>query len=104
LFFLELLNRLQFQDSQLAERVMLRFTKRDVPVLPVHDSFIITRGLYSELLSVMHQEFEKMFGVSIKIDDSAKVSLVSFPPENVDIDWIMAESNLYSEWEDRNPL
>ena len=33
--------RLQYIDSPLAERVMLYFTSKDVPVLPVHDSFII---------------------------------------------------------------
>jgi hypothetical protein len=54
LFFLELLNRLQFQDSQLAGQVILHFAKRDVPVLPVHDSFIITRGLYSELVEALN--------------------------------------------------
>ena len=97
-------NRLQFKDSQLAERIMLHFAKRDVPVLPVHDSFIITRGLFSELVNAMHEEFEKMFGVSIKIDDSAKVIPISFPPENLDAEWIISETDKYSYWTDRNPL
>jgi len=62
------------------------FLNQDIPVLPVHDSFIIIRGLYSELVNVMHDEFEKMFGVPINIYDSAKASLVSFAPEDVDVD------------------
>ena len=83
---------------------MLLFAKRDVPVLPVHDSFIITRGLYSELLTVMHEEFEKMFKMSVDIGDSAKVVPVSFNPEEVDVEWILSEKDKYGSWSDRNPL
>ena len=74
---------------------MLRFAKQDIPVLPVHDSFIIIRGLYSELTKAMHEEFEMMFGVPINIDDSAKVTPISFTPENVDVDWIISETDKY---------
>lgn len=81
---------------------MLHFAKRDIPILPVHDSFIITRGLYSELVDVMYDEFEKMFNVPIKIDDSAKVLPISFPPEAVDVQWIISETDRYSNWEERN--
>ena len=103
-FFCGMGNRLQFRDSQLAEKIMLRFAKQDIPVLPVHDSFIIIRGLYRELATAMHEEFEKMFGVPISIDDSAKASLVSFTPENVDVDWIISETDKYGSWTDRNSL
>ena len=81
---------------------MLHFTKRDIPILPVHDSFIITRGLYSELVDVMYYEFEKMFNVPIKIDDSAKAIPISFTPEAVDVEWIISETDKYSNWEERN--
>ena len=103
-FFCGMGNKLQFRDSQLAEQIMLHFARRDIPVLPVHDSFIIIRGLYSELVNVMHDEFEKMFHVPINIDDSAKVTPVSFPPENIDVDWIISETDNYEGWTDRNPL
>ena len=103
-FFCGMGNKLQFEDGQLAEKVMLHFAKQDVPVLPVHDSFIIIQGLHSELVHVMHEEFETMFGVPINIGDSAKVSLVSFPPEEVDVDWIISETDLDRSWIDRNPL
>ena len=52
----------------------------------------------------MHEEFEKMFGVPISIDDSAKVTPVSFTPEDVDVDWIISETDKYGSWTDRNPL
>jgi hypothetical protein len=103
-FFCGMGNKLQFRDSQLAEQIMLHFARRDVPVLPVHDSFIIIRGLYSELVNVMHDEFEKMFHMPINIDDSAKVTPVSFPPENIDVDWIISETDNYEGWTDRNSL
>ena len=103
-FFCSMGNRLQFKDSQLAERIMLYFAERNIPVLPVHDSFIITRGLYSELVNAMREEFEKMFGVPIKIDDNAKVITISFPPENLDAEWIISETDKYSNWEERNPI
>ena len=83
---------------------MVRFAKQDVPVLPVHDSFIIIRGLCSELVNAMHEEFEKLFHVPINLGDSAKASLVSFTPEDVDDDWIMSETDKYRSWTDRNPL
>jgi hypothetical protein len=103
-FFCGMGNKLQFRDSQLAEQIMLRFAKQDIPVLPVHDSFIIIRGLYSELVNAMHEEFEKIFHVPINIDDSAKVIPISFPPENVDVDWIISETVEYRSWTDRNLL
>ena len=103
-FFCGTGNRLQFRDSQLAEQIMLRFAKQDIPALPVHDSFIIIYGLYSELVNVMHDEFEKMFHVPINIDDSAKVTPVSFPPEDVDVDWIISETDRYRSWTERKPL
>ena len=83
---------------------MLWFAKQDIPVLPVHDSFIIKRSRYSELIKAMHEEFEKMFGMPINIGDSAKVNPVSFAPENVDVDWIISETDKYGSWTDRNPL
>ena len=75
-----------------------------MPVLPFHDSFIIIRGLYSEFVNVMHEEFEKIFGAPINIGDSAKATPVSFEPEDVDVDWIISETDEYGSWTDRNSL
>ena len=97
-------NKLQFKDSQLAEQIMLRFAKQDIPVLPVHDSFIIIRGLYSELVNVMHEEFEKMFGAPVNIDSKTMMTPENQPPENVDVDWLISETDEYRNWTDRNPL
>ena len=37
-------NKLQYEDSQIAEKVMLQFAKQDIAILPVHDSFVIQRS------------------------------------------------------------
>ncbi len=54
--------RLQYIDSQLAERVMLNFANKGVPVLPVHDSFIIAAQHQQELVAVMKRVFGERFG------------------------------------------
>ena len=59
MFFCGMGNNLQYRDSIIAEQVMLHFAKNDIPVLPVHDSFIITAGLFIDLLEVMEKEFKK---------------------------------------------
>ena len=97
-------NRLQYRDSQLAEQIMLHFAKKDIPVLPVHDSFIIIRGLNSELVNVMNEEFEKMFGLPINIDSKPMMPPRSDAPENVDVEWIISETGKYRSWTKRNPL
>jgi hypothetical protein len=40
----------------------------------------------------------------INRDNSAKVTPVSFPKEDVDVDWIISETNEYGSWTDRNLL
>ena len=54
--------RLQREDSDLAERVMLHFADRDIPVLPVHDSFIIAARHRDELVRVMQGVFHDAYG------------------------------------------
>ena len=103
-FFCGMGNRLQFKDSQLAEQIMLRFAKQNIPVLPVHDSFITIRGLFSELVNMMYEEFEKMFHLPINIDSKPMMPPQSNAPEDVDVEWIISETDKYSYWTDRNPL
>ena len=69
--------RLQHIDSQLAERVMLYFTSKDVPVLPVHDSFIIAAQHQQELVAVMKRVFgARLNGAEIEV--TVKWSLMFF--------------------------
>jgi hypothetical protein len=59
---------LQYLDSQMAEKVMLHFSKMGYAILPVHDSFIIHHGLESELKKAMNNAFYDLFGTKIKVD------------------------------------
>ena len=54
--------RLQYEDSLLAEQVMLHFAVDDIPVLPVHDSFIVAAQHQQELVAVMKRVFAERFG------------------------------------------
>ena len=58
---------LMYEDSQLAEEVMLRFADMGYPCLPVHDSFIVHHGLETELLGVMKDAFKARFGRDARI-------------------------------------
>ncbi|MDC1263190.1 hypothetical protein N8015_03845 [Planktomarina temperata] len=59
LFFKGVGNHLQFQDSNIAERVMLHFAGMDAPALPVHDSFILHHayGESGEVEEAMRRAF-----------------------------------------------
>jgi hypothetical protein len=58
---------LQYVDSKIAEQVMLRFVEMGEVCLPVHDSFIVRRGLQDRLLAVMQEEFERETRTTIQI-------------------------------------
>ena len=51
---------LQYLDSQVAERVMLHYAAHDVPVLPVHDSFIVHHSYEFEIAEVMESMYSEV--------------------------------------------
>ena len=60
--------RMQYIDSQLAERVMLHFANKGVPVLPVHDSLIVAAQHQKELVTLMKRVFgARLGGAEIKV-------------------------------------
>ena len=67
LFFKGLGNQLQFEDSCMAESVMLQFTKIDAPALPVHDSFIMHHGYGGELEEAMRRAYYERFNEDIRV-------------------------------------
>lgn len=54
--------KLQWEDSQLAERIMMHFADRNIPVLPIHDSFIVAEEHQATLVSVMKAVFHGTYG------------------------------------------
>ncbi|MBX5084618.1 hypothetical protein HJB56_17895 [Rhizobium lentis] len=68
--------RLQRLDSDLAQRIMLRFIDSGHTCLPVHDSFIVHHALADKLKTIMVDEFTAMTGQTITVK-----SLDGFQPE-----------------------
>lgn len=58
---------LQREDSDLAERVMLHFVDRGLPILPIHDSFIVAMRHREELVQVMVEAFEQVYGEQLTV-------------------------------------
>lgn len=54
-------NVLMNKDSKIAEKVMLRMLDIGLEVLPIHDSFIVSRKYEELLMSIMQEEFFKEF-------------------------------------------
>ena len=69
IFFSGIGNSLQFEDSCIAEAIMLHFSRFDAPALPIHDSFIVHHGYGAELEEQMRKAFSHRFGVSIADPD-----------------------------------
>ncbi len=58
---------LQFMDSCVAEKILLRLAAMGIATVPVHDSFICQARYEEELRFVMQDEYETMFGTGIPI-------------------------------------
>jgi hypothetical protein len=102
-FFCDIGNRLQYEDSQIAEKVMLHFAKQDIAILPVHDSFVIQRSLKLELIEVMSDAFSQHYDVAIDIKDGAKfVALDIGLPDEVEVDEIISHRAEFDGWWRRN--
>ncbi len=112
LFFKGIGNRLQFEDSCIAESIMLHFANMDAPALPVHDSFIMHHsfGSYGELEEVMRRAYYERFNTDIKVKKEMVVEQKSNIPINEDgsisleVDDILSAENEYSGWRDRDRM
>lgn len=63
---------LQYIDSQIAEKVLLHFSKSNYPCLPLHDSFIVHHALEDELIQVMKEAYKEVLGdweINVDVDD-----------------------------------
>jgi len=111
-FFKGVGNRLQFEDSCIAESIMLHFANMDAPALPIHDSFIMHHGFgtYGELEEVMRRAFYERFNKDIKVKGDMVVQHKSNIPIDKDgfvsleIDDIINAENEYSQWRDRDDM
>ena len=104
LFFSGEGNKLQFEDSCIAESVMLQFAAIDAPALPVHDSFIMHHGYGGELEEAMRRAFHERRGSDIPVKQEVITWSVSddSPPKSVSVDEILKSDAEYSQWNARN--
>ena len=111
-FFKGLGNRLQFEDSIIAENIMLQFAKMDAPALPIHDSFIMHHGFstYGELEEAMRRAFHDRFHRDIGISKDLVIKHKSNIPIDKDglatpsFEDIINAENDYSQWRDRDDM
>ena len=111
-FFKGLGSKLQFEDSCIAESVMLQFAKMDAPALPIHDSFIMHHGFstYGELEEAMRRAFYERFNKDIGVSRDLVVQHKSNIPIDKDgfvsleIEDILNAENDYSQWRDRDDM
>jgi hypothetical protein len=72
--------RLQNEDSHLAASILSVFIDKGIPILPVHDSFIVARSYENLLIDTMADKFRERFGavdhipVTISHKDDGKVT------------------------------
>ncbi|MGD0845488.1 MAG: hypothetical protein ABSA06_14145 [Geobacteraceae bacterium] len=66
-FFSIIGRRLQRVDSDIAEGVMLRLVAGNIPVLPLHDSFLVSRLHKDALLRAMNEIVSERYGEDIKV-------------------------------------
>ena len=107
LFFTGLGNRLQFEDSIIAESIMLQFAKMDYPALPIHDSFLMHHafGNSGELEEAMRRAFYERFNRDIGISRELVVThSISEINKNEDMKDILSSAAPYCSYNKRNDL
>ena len=91
--------RLQFEDSQIAESLMMEFAKTRglVPLLPVHDSFICHHGYVSEVKELMVKEFKNRFGIKIKVKAKPEASKQGYKQDETSLDDLLSLKDMSHE-------
>ena len=119
LFFKGLGNKLQFEDSCIAESVMLQFAHSDAPALPIHDSFVMHHGYgekggleeamrrayferFNSSLSEKRDLVEKVTHNKIRIDEDKKP--INNDDGTIEVGDIINAENDYSQWRDRDDM
>ena len=75
--------RLMYRDSQIAERIINHFSEREIPVLCIHDSFIIDHRHSMQLRDFMQAVTRDLFGMTFALSqDYAGIDLFMSNPEN----------------------
>lgn len=98
-------NKLQYKDSIIAEEILLHFSRQDIAVLPVHDSFLIRKSLQPQLLNVMNKVFQKHYAVPINVKDGRKFLAMDFPAtDEIVVEDLVQHMSEFDGWCRRNPI
>jgi hypothetical protein len=54
--------KLQYLDSQITSDILDYFLEREIPVLPIHDSYIVAEQCEEELYEVMKEKYRDHMG------------------------------------------
>ena len=60
--------KLQYQDSKIAEKIMLELADKGIPSIPIHDSFIVQAQHEEDLSNAMQKAYVDEIGASPVID------------------------------------
>ena len=109
LFFTGLGNQLQFEDSSIAESIMLQFAAIDAPALPIHDSFIMHHGYASELEENMRRGFYERFGRDINVKHEMVEEIINYEEDDIELksltfDEIIEGDKERTQWTERSDL
>ena len=109
LFFTGLGNQLQFEDSSIAESVMLQFVAIDAPALPIHDSFIMHLGYASKLEENMRRGFYERFGRDINVKHEMVEEIINYEEDDIELksltfDEIIEGDKERTQWTERSDL
>lgn len=91
---------LQFEDSQIAEGLMIKFARANglVPLLPVHDSFICHHGYAEEVREMMEKSFKERFGIDIKVSEIKEPEGLGYEEELSDLGELLKHNDMSYEW------
>lgn len=64
--------RLQYLDSQIAEKTLLRLADKGIPALPVHDSFVVSRKHRGDLNTAMNDAIHELAGIRLDLKASPR--------------------------------
>ena len=96
-------NKLQYKDSIIAEEILLHFSRQDIAVLPVHDSFLIRKSLQPQLLTVMNTVFQRHYDVPINVKDGRKFLAMDFPAsDEIVVEDLVQHMSEFDSWWRRN--
>lgn len=60
--------RLQYQDSEICQRIMQEAMEKGIPVLPVHDSFLVRERDAEDLIAMMKKYSKEVLGQELSVE------------------------------------